>query len=511
MSSAELQKAVEPKKKSNFKYTFTCAILASTTFIIIGYDIGVLSGASFYIKEDLKLTDVQLEILMGLSNPCSLVGSFAAARTSDWIGRRNTIVLTAAIFFVAAFVMGFAANYAMLMAGQFAAGVGGAYAMTIVPVYAAEISPASLRGFMTSFPELTINLGILLGYVSNYAFARLPLRLGWRVMLGVSAPPSVLLAFMVLGMPESPRWLVMKGRLADARAVLEKTSDTAEDVAERLADIKVAAGIPKDVDGDVVAVPVNMIKGGEGSQIWKELILSPSPAMRRILLSALGIMFLQQATGIDALVLYTPRVFQRAGMTDANRLLGVTCAVGVAKMLFTLVATLLMDRVGRRPLLLSSIGGMMLSLVGLGVGLTVVDRHPGAKITWALALCIASNVALVSFFSVGLGPISFVYATEILPLRVRALGSALGVASNRVAAGVVTMSFLSLSRAITIGGTFFLYAGITALTWVFVFAYLPETRGRTLEEMGKLFGMTTGAGMDENDDGKQKAVEMPAN
>ncbi|KAK3127532.1 hypothetical protein QOZ80_7AG0574630 [Eleusine coracana subsp. coracana] len=440
-----------------------------------------MSGASLYIKQELKITDVKLEILMGIANPCSLVGSFAAGRTSDWIGRRNTILLTAVIFLVAGLLMGFAANYAMLMAGQFAAGVAGGCAMAIAPVYAVEISPASLRGFMASLPELAVNLGILLGYLSNYAFAGLPLRLGWRVMLGISAPPSVVLAFMVLGMPESPRWLVMKGRLAQARAaVLEKTSDTAEEAAERLAEIKAAAGIPKDLDGDVVAVhPMGKV-------------LPAGYRHRRV-------------------VLYNPRVFQSAGITDAHRLLGVTCAVGAAKMLFTLVAAFLIDRAGRRPLLLGTTGGMILPLVGLGVGLTVVDRHPGAKITWALALCIASNVALVSFFSAGLGPIAFVYATEILPLRVRALGSALGVASNRVAAGVVTMSFLSLSRAITIGGTFFLYAGITALAWVFFFTYLPETRGRTLEEMGKLFGMTTGAVMDDNDDaGKQNAVEMPA-
>ncbi|GJN32898.1 hypothetical protein PR202_gb21440 [Eleusine coracana subsp. coracana] len=473
-------------------------------------DIGVLSGASLYIKQELKITDVQLEILMGIANPCSLVGSFAAGRTSDWIGRRNTIVLTAVIFVVAGLLMGFAANYAMLMAGQFAAGVAGGCAMAIAPVYAAEISPASLRGFMTSLPETAVNLGILLGYLSNYAFAGLPLRLGWRVMLGISAPPSVVLAFMVLGMPESPRWLVMKGRLAQARAVLEKTCDTAEEVAERLADIKVASGIPKDLDGDVVNVHP-MGKGGDESRVWRKLVLSPSPAMRRILLSALAIQFFQQGTGIDAVVLYNPRVFQSAGITDTHRLLGVTCAVGAAKMLFTLVAAFLVDRAGRRPLLLGTTGGMILSLVGLGVSLTVVDRHPGSKATWARALCVASNLALVSFFSAGLGPIAFVYAAEIFPLRERALGAALGAAMNRVAAGVVTMTFLSLSRAITIGGTFFLYAGITALAWVFFFTYLPETRGRTLEEMGKLFGMTTGAVMDDNDDaGKQNAVEMPA-
>ncbi|RCV13724.1 hypothetical protein SEVIR_2G379900v4 [Setaria viridis] len=506
MASAKLEEAVEPKKKSNVKYASFCAILASMASIILGYDIGVMSGAALYIKKDLKITDVQLEILMGILNVYSLIGSFAAGRTSDWIGRRFTVVFAAAIFFAGALLMGFAVNYAMLMAGRFVAGVGVGYAIMIAPVYTAEISPAAARGFLTSFPEVFINIGILLGYVSNYAFARLPLHLSWRVMLGIGAVPSALLALMVFGMPESPRWLVMKGRLADARAVLEKTCDTPEEAAERLTDIKAAAGIPKELDGDVVTVPKE--RNGE-TQVWKELILSPTPAVRRILLSAVGLHFFQQASGIDSVVLYSPLVFKSAGITDDNKLLGTTCAVGVTKTLFILVATFLLDRAGRRPLLLTSTGGMVISLIGLGTGLTVVGHHPDAKIPWAVALCILSILAYVSFFSIGLGPMASVYTSEIFPLRVRALGFAVGVASNRVTSGVISMTFLSLSKAITIGGSFFLYSGIAVLAWVFFFTYLRETRGRTLEEMGKLFGMEdTDMAGEENAAAKEKTVEM---
>ncbi|KAF8669390.1 hypothetical protein HU200_051736 [Digitaria exilis] len=486
MASAKLEEAVEPRKKSNVKYASFCAILASMASIILGY-------AALYIKKDLKITDVQLEILMGILNVYSLIGSFAAGRTSDWIGRRFTVVFAAAIFFAGSLLMGFAVNYAMLMAGRFVAGVGVGYAIMIAPVYTAEISPASARGFLTSFPEVFINIGILLGYVSNYAFARLPLYLGWRVMLGIGAVPSALLALMVFGMPESPRWLVMKGRLADAMAVLEKTSDTPEEAAERLADIKSAAGIPKDLDGDVVTVPKE--RNGE-RQVWKELILSPTPAIRRILLSAIPSSC-------------SPRVFNSAGITDDNKLLGTTCAVGVTKTLFILVATFLLDKVGRRPLLLTSTGGMIISLVGLGTGLTVVGHHPDAKVPWAVALCILSVLAYVSFFSIGLGPMTSVYTSEIFPLRVRALGFAVGVASNRVTSGVISMTFLSLSKAITIGGSFFLYSGIAALAWVFFFTYLPETRGLTLEETGKLFGVEDmDVSGEENASAKEKVVEM---
>ncbi|CAL5083734.1 unnamed protein product [Urochloa decumbens] len=497
--------AVEPKKKNNVMYAFTCSILASMASIILGYDIGVMSGAALYIKKDLKITDVQLEILMGILNFYSLIGSFAAGRTSDWIGRRFTVVVAAAFFFSGALLMGLAGDYATLMLGRFVAGVGVGYGLMIAPVYTAEVSPASARGFLTSFSEVFINVGILLGYVSSYAFARLPLHLGWRVMLGIGAAPSVLLALMVFGMPESPRWLVMKGRLADARVVLERIAETPEEAAERLADIKAAAGIPEDADGDVVPVPKR--RSGEEKQVWKELIVSPTPTVRRILLATLGLQFFQQASGVDSVVLYSPRVFQSAGITDDDQLLATTCAVGVTKTVIVLLAAILLDRVGRRPLMLASSGGMVVSLVGLGTGLTVVGRNPEARVIWAVGLCVASTLAFVSFFSIGLGPMTAVYTSEIFPLRVRALGYAVGVACNRVTSGTVSMTFLSLSSAITIGGSFFLYAGIVTLSWVFFFTCLPETRGKTLEEMAELFGAKTAAGADEVEDAARRETD----
>ncbi|KAM0865998.1 hypothetical protein ACQ4PT_042888 [Festuca glaucescens] len=491
MTPAGLPEAVNPKKKSNLKYAFTCAIVASLASIVLGYDTGVMSGASLYIKKDLKITDVQVEILMGILSIYSIIGSFAAGRTSDWIGRRFTVVFVAAFFFAGALIMGFAVNYAMLMLGRFVAGIGVGYAVVIAPVYTAEISPASARGFLASFPEVFINLGILLGYVSNYAFARMPVHLGWRFMLGIGAAPSLLLALLVSGMPESPRWLVMKGRLADAMVVLEKITDSPEEAAERLADIKTAAGIPNDLDSDLVVVPHR--RGGDEKQVWSDLIVSPTPTMRRILFAALGVLVFPQAMGSDSVVLYSPRVFESAGIAGDDQLLAATCAMGVTKTLVVLLAMFLLDRVGRRPLLLCSTGGVIVSLAGLATGLTVVGQNSDERIPWAVGLCVASVLAYVSFFSIGLGPVTCVYTTEIFPLRVRALGFALGVACNRVVSGVMSMTFLSLSSAITIGGTFFFYAGVAVIAWVFFFTCLPETRGRTLEEMGSLFGMDTEA------------------
>ncbi|KAL7156685.1 hypothetical protein ABFS83_02G025100 [Erythranthe nasuta] len=321
------------KAKTN-KYALACSILASMTSILLGYDIGVMSGAIIYIQKDLKITDVQTEVVMGILNLYSLIGSAAAGRTSDWIGRRYTIVFAGVIFFAGALLMGFATNYAFLMAGRFVAGVGVGFAMMIAPVYAAEVSPPASRGLFTSLPEVFINIGILLGYEAS----------------------------------------------------------------TRLIEIKEAAGIPESSHDDVVPVP----KRNHGEGVWRELLISPTPAVRHILLCAIGIHFFQQASGIDSVVLYSPVIFEKAGIkSDSDKLLA-TVAVGFTKTIFILVATFLLDRVGRRPMVLSSMGGMIVSIMCLATGLTVID-HADHKIMWAIALCTASIMFYVAFFSIGMG------------------------------------------------------------------------------------------------------------
>ncbi|XP_022744933.1 polyol transporter 5-like [Durio zibethinus] len=474
------------KAKKN-KFAFACAILASLTSILLGYDIGVMSGAIIFIKKDLKINDVEVEILVGILNLYCLVGLCVAGRTSDWIGRRYTIVLANAIFFVGSLLMGFSTNYTFLMFSRFVAGVGVGFAAMIAPLYTAELSPASSRGFLTSFPEVSINLGILLGYVSNYAFSKLPTNIGWRLMLGVGAIPSVFLAVGVLAMPESPRWLVMQGRLGEARRVLDKTLDSKEEAQLRLSDIKEAAGIPQDCTDDIFQLE----KQTHGEGVWRELLLHPTSAVRHVLICAVGVHFFQQSSGIDAVVLYSPRIFEKAGITSSNDKLLATVAVGFTKTIFILVATFLLDRIGRRVLLLSSVGGMVASLAILGFSLTIID-HSEVKLAWAVGLCIAMVLAFVAFFSIGMGPVTIVYTSEIFPLKLRAQGMGMGVAVNRVTSGVISMTFISLYKAITIGGAFFLFAGIAATGWVFFYVFLPETRGKTLEEMEWLFGKLVG-------------------
>ncbi|RLN18058.1 hypothetical protein C2845_PM02G34500 [Panicum miliaceum] len=490
-AAAAVPVAVAPAKRAPInKYAFACALLASMNSVLLGYDISVMSGAQLFMKEDLKITDTQIEILAGVINIYSLFGSLAAGFTSDWLGRRYTMVLAAAIFFTGALLMGLAPDYALLMAGRFVAGIGVGFALMIAPVYTAEVAPTSARGFLTSFPEVFNNFGILLGYVSNFAFARLPVHLSWRAMFLVGAVPPVFLGVAVLAMPESPRWLVMRGRIDDARRVLQRTSDSPAEAEERLLDIKKVVGIPEGVSDadDVAAIVRASNKSSRSEGVWKELLINPSRPVRRMLVAGLGLMFIQQATGVDCVVMYSPRVFERAGIKSKTNSLGASMAVGACKTFFIPISTLLLDRIGRRPLLLASGGGMAIFLFTLATSLHMMDRRPEGEAAALGAVSIAAMLSFVASFASGLGPVAWVYCSEIYPLRLRAQAAAIGTGLNRIMSGATTMSFLSLSDAITIAGSFYLYACVAAAGWVFMYFFLPETMGKSLEDTVKLFG-----------------------
>ncbi|PWA83156.1 major facilitator, sugar transporter-like, Major facilitator superfamily domain protein [Artemisia annua] len=472
------------------KYALACALLASTNSILLGYDIGVMSGAVLSIKDNLKISSTQVEILVGSLNVCSLIGSFASGKTSDMIGRRYTIVLAAATFFIGALLMGLAKNFGYLMAGRVVAGIGVGYSLMIAPVYTAELSPTMTRGLLTSLPEVFITLGILLGYVMNYALSGLPEHINWRLMLGFAAIPAVGIAVGVMFMPESPRWLVLKGRVDEAQKVLRNTSGNEDEARLRLEEITKAA-----LD-QTTCGPNGDTWKGQG--VWKEL-LKPSPLIRRVLVAAIGINFFMQASGNDAVVYYTPEVFKAAGIRKRKNLVGVTIIMGLAKTSFVLVSAFFLDKFGRRPLLLLGSIGMAISLAVLGLG-TMFLEHSSDKPTWAIVVCVIAVCADVSFFSIGLGPITWVYTSEIFPMRLRAQGSSLAVSVNRLVSGVIAMTFLTISNKITFGGMFLVLSGVMTVATIFFYVFLPETKGKSLEEMGALF--------EKKDTESSKVIEM---
>ncbi|XP_020216858.1 probable polyol transporter 3 [Cajanus cajan] len=487
------------KENRGSTYAMACAIITSMISIIFGYDTGVMSGALIFIKEELEISDTQQEVLAGILNICALVGSLIAGRTADYIGRRYTITVASILFMVGSILMGYGPNYTILMAGRCVAGIGVGFALLIAPVYSAEISSAKSRGFLTSLPELCIGIGILLGYVINYFLGKLSLKLGWRLMLGIAAIPSLALALGILVMPESPRWLVMQGHLEKAKNVLLQISNTEQEAELRFQDIKLAAGIDMNDSKEMVKVPEKKNSGG----VWKELIIRPTYAVRWMLIAAVGIHFFEHATGIEAVMLYSPRIFKKAGVTSKDKLLLTTIGVGITKVSFLIIASFFLDRVGRRRLLLISTGGMICSLLVLGFSLTMVDTSD-KELLWALTLSIVATYFFVAFFNIGLGPVTWVYSSEIFPLKLRAQGASIGVAVNRLTNAAISMSFISIYKAITIGGAFFVFAGSSVLAWLFFYFFLPETKGRALEEMEMIFSkydrrnVTTGTDPTEN-------------
>lgn len=430
-------------------------------------DVGVMSGAIIFMKEDLNISEVQQEVLVGILSIISLLGSLAGGKTSDTIGRKWTIGLAAIVFQTGGAVMALAPSFEVLMIGRLLCGVGIGFGVMIAPVYIAEISPAIARGSLTSFPEIFINIGILLGYISNYAFSGLSAHISWRVMLGVGLLPSIFIALALFVIPESPRWLVVQNRMEEARFVLSKINDSDREVEEKLREIQDAAGA------------ANAEKYTKS--VWQE-ILQPSPPVRRMLITGCGIQCFQQITGIDTTVYYSPTIFKDAGMTQNSKLLAATVAVGFTKTVFILVATFLIDELGRKPLLYVSTIGMTACLFGLSLSLALLGHEEAGIILSIVSVC--GNVA---FFSIGLGPICWVLTSEIFPLRLRAQASALGAVGSRVSSGVLSMSFLSITRAITVAGTFFAFGLLSCLAIAFVHYCVPETKGKTLEEIEMVF------------------------
>ncbi|KAJ3677492.1 hypothetical protein LUZ60_003216 [Juncus effusus] len=453
------------------RYVLICAVFASLNSVLLGYDVGAMSGCIIFIQKDLHISEIQQEILVGCLSFVSLLGGLTAGRTSDVIGRKWTIALAASIFQFGSIIMTFASSFSVLMLGRLFAGIGIGFGIMVAPVYIAEISPAGARGSLTSFPEIFINVGILLGYISNYVFSGLPDNINWRVMLAVGILPSIFLGFALVFIPESPRWLVMKNRVKEAHSVLVKITGSEKEAVEKLSEIQ----------GTVGSVPDQ-----SGQAVWLKL-LKPSKVLKRMLVTGLGIHFFQQITGIDATVYYSPKILSSAGIKSDNKLLAATIAMGFAKTVFVIPAVFLIDRIGRKPLVYISTIGMTFCLLTLSISLFLLDRNLVPQ-NIGIGVAIATVCGNVAFFSVGMGPMPGVLCSEIFPLRVRAQAAALGIVFNRVSSGLVAMSFLSICNVLSVSGAFFMFGVLSAISVVFMFKFVPETKGKSLEQIAELFG-----------------------
>ena len=438
------------KGPSRRGFLLTVSAVAALGGFLFGFDTGVVSGALLYVRDDFgSLSSFQQDAVVSGTLLGAAIGAIFGGRAADRFGRRPTLLVIALSFVVGIVVIVVSQSLSVLIAGRFIVGLGVGGASMTVPLYISELAPARIRGRLVSTNQLMITLGIVVAYLVDYGFSS-----GgeWRWMFGVGLVPAVLLGVGMLFMPETPRWLVSRGRTGEARAVLARTHD--EDSLEE--ELRVAQQPKSDRRG------------------FRALL---APGLRFALVIGIGLAVLQQVTGINTVIYFAPTILNSVGISTSNAILA-SLPIGIINVVMTVVAIMVIDRVGRRPLLLGSLAGMVVSLVLLG--LTFEISSLGSAVH---ALTVLFLVTYVASFAIGLGPVFWLLISEIYPLRVR--GEAMSVASsfNWLANFAVGLTFLNLVDAIGQAGTFWLYAAIGVLAILFTAAFVPETKGRTLEEI----------------------------
>ncbi len=434
---------------------------------LFGYDQGVISGALPGIERAFSLSLFMIQVVTSWVTLGALAGSLAGGAMGDWLGRKRTLLFAGALFALGAIVQGVTPDASILVVGRFIVGVAVGVAAVAAPLYAAELAPAAFRGRFISSYQLAITIGIFLAYLVN---AQLAANDGWRLMLGVVAVPGLALFVIALFAPESPRWLMMKHRRADAAVETHK----------------VQPGI--DVEGQLDSIDLALRKDQDAAP-WSEIF---HHEWRRPLVVAIGLAVFQQITGINAIIYYANQIFASAGFaTEAARATVTTWAIGGVNVLATLIAIAFIDRMGRRLLLLAGLIGMGVSLAVVGAAFRYIGPAAGAASaagpTTAGIVTVVALVVFITSFAFSLGPVTWTVINEVFPARVRGRGVALATAVNWGSAYVVSQFFLSLVDAIGSSLTFFLFAFFCVAGWLWVYRIVPETKQQSLEQIQEMW------------------------
>jgi sugar porter (SP) family MFS transporter len=435
--------------------------------ILFGYDQGVIAGALDGIQQSFHVSTLMTEIITSWVTLGALGGALVAGMLADKIGRRPAVLLAGVLFMVGALVEAFTPGTTILIVGRLIVGFAVGVASVAAPLYAAEMAPTRLRGRFISSYQFGITFGIFVAYFIDELIQN---GSGWRLMLGLSGVAAVILVVAILPLRDTPRWYLKAGRTEDAKRELAKI--TVGDITEPLAALEADAA--EDTD----------------QATWKEVF---SKSWRTPLLIGLGLAIFQQITGINAIIYYADKIFGAAGFTGSHEQASATTwAVGAVNVLATLIAIVYVDRLGRRALLLTG-------LVGMGVSLTVVgacffslqnitsssSTANNASTTTSMAgiFTLVALIVYIASFAFSLGPVVWTMINEIYPRRVRGRAVSIATAANWAAAWLVSQFFLTLVDSITEAGTFLLFALMCVVCFVWIWRYVPETKGRTLEEI----------------------------
>ena len=512
--------------KESTLYTVKVALIVALGGFLMGFDASVISGVVGFIETEFELTKIELGWSVSSLTLTATVAMMAAGPISDRIGRRPVLMMAAVLFALSAIASATAPNFTSLVIARMVGGLGVGAALIIAPMYIAEIAPAEIRGRMVSFNQLNIVIGISAAFFSNYLILTLGDsgiawaeslgfgQWGWRWMLGVETLPAIVYFFALINVPESPRWLAMQGRDDEARVVLNRVSD------------------PEQAQSDLQAVKDSLKAESKLGRVSLKTLFQPS--LRLVLTIGICVGILQQITGINSVFFYSPMIFEQSGI-GTNAAFMQAVLVGLVNLVFTLVAMALIDRLGRRPLLGFGMTGIALCMLTLSYGFAAatytlnqdaIDNLPNsidrvqiseiADVTYdsdtefrdAVYLAVGEDVykqhesslvssaidinplviliailGFVASFAVSIGPIMWVLFSELFPNRVRGLAISFVGLVNSATAFLVIFIFPWELEAIGNAATFLIYGVLAVIGLVFVMRILPETKGRSLEEL----------------------------
>ncbi|MFU8816933.1 MAG: sugar porter family MFS transporter [Pseudomonadales bacterium] len=508
------------------KYTTTVALIAAFGGFLMGFDASVISGVVGFIEVEFELTKIELGWSVSSLALTATLAMMVAGPLSDRIGRRRVLRIAALLFAASAIASALAPNFSMLVAARMLGGLGVGAALIIAPMYIAEIAPGKARGRMVSFNQLNIVIGISAAFFSNYLVLTLgqsaagwseALNLGqwsWRWMLGMEILPAVVYFFALLAVPESPRWLAMQGRDAEALEVLRRVGGGQQAATEMTA---IRHSLTAEAQGPAAS--------------WRDLFAS---SMKLVLIIGVSVGILQQITGINAVFFYAPMIFEQSGI-GTNAAFMQAVLLGLVNLAFTIVAMLLIDRLGRRPLLGFGLAGIAVCMFTLSLGFgsatytlddqavadlpAEIDRSRiaavrdttyssdvafrralgdaigeatlakyqseliQAAITINPLVILLAMLGFVASFAVSLGPVMWVLFSELFPNRVRGLAISFVGLINSAVAFVVTLVFPWELETIGNAATFLIYGLFAVVGLAYVMRILPETKGHTLEQL----------------------------
>jgi sugar porter (SP) family MFS transporter len=447
-------------------YVWFVSLVAALGGLLFGYDWVVIGGAKPFYEKFFHITDANTQ---GWAMSCALLGALAGATLSgmacDRWGRKRMLIAAALLFAISSLGTGLAGSFGVFIAWRMAGGAAVGLASNISPLYIAEIAPAHLRGRLVSLNQFTIVIGILLAQIVNWLIAQ-PVpegataqqileswngQAGWRWMFGVTAIPSALFLAGALFVPESPRWLAKQGRVGEARAVLGRVAGKA--------------------GGETALTAILQTLGGKHEKIeWRALF---EPRMRRLLVLGIALAVFQQWCGINVVFNYAEEIFSAAGYSVSDILFNIVIT-GSVNVVFTLVALGTVDKIGRRPLMLFGSAG--LAVIYILLGASYAAHTQGAHV---LVLVLGA----IACYAMSLAPVTWVVISEIFPNRIRGVAMSVAVGFLWLACFVLTFTFPILNRALGPSGTFWIYAAVCVIGFAFMFFRLPETKGRTLEEL----------------------------